>query len=463
MEVTNSAIRVRRCLGSAALWLALVTPAHAQSAIPSGAGIARPEKSTTAPDESGAETYQARWQTTFVYQRKPAFDAAYSGPNSLVPNREQSHSWTATAMLGVRPWAGGEIYLNPEIAAGVPLSNLTGLGGFPNGELARTSGPDPKLYLARLFLRQTWGFGGERQRVDSDQNQMRGAVDARRLVLTAGLFPLIDVFDDNAYSHDSRTQFMNWAIVTHGSFDFAADARGYTRGVALEWFYDDWAVRIGRFAMPRESNGLQLNYALGRSYGDQIELERGYSIGGQPGKVRILSWRNRASMGRFDDAIAQAAGGPPSVALVRRDQTKGGWGINFEQTLGQLGGAFMRLGRSDDRTEAFAYSEIGASLSGGVLIAGANWNRPDDSAGIAMVRNELSASHRNYLAAGGLGFFVGDGRLNYRPERIVEVFYALGVLPRAWITLNAQHIDAPAYNADRGPVNVFGVRFHTNF
>lgn len=439
-------------------------PAHAQGSVPSGAGLRPPAGAAVPADAAVDEDWQLRWQATWVGQRKPSFGARYSGGNSLATNTELSRSFTATAMLGKRLWRGAELYVNPEVAAGRPLSDLTGFAGFPNGELARTSGSSPKLYLARLFVRQSIGFGGGRQVVESDQNQLGGLVDARRLVITAGMFPLVDVFDDNAYSHDPRTQFMNWSMVTHGSFDFAADARGYSRGVAIEWFDLGWAVRIGRFMMPHESNGLSLNRALARSHGDQIELEREYELAGQPGKLRLLAWRNRAVMGGFDDALAFAGGGgPPAVDTVRRDQSKSGWGINVEQSLGELGGAFLRFGRNDDRTEAYAYTEIGGSLSGGVLLAGRNWGREHDSAGIALARNTLSAAHQRYLAAGGLGFFIGDGQLNYRPERIVELFYSAGVLPRVWLSVNAQRVFAPAYNADRGPATVVGLRLHTNF
>lgn len=458
--------RATQLLWACLLSTCLLPPsAHAQSSRPSGAGLRPPPGAAAPADVAADEDWQLRWQATWVGQRKPALGARYSGANSLAANAELSRSFTTTAMLGKPLWPGAELYVNPEVAAGRPLSDLTGFAGFPNGELARTSGSSPKLYLARLFVRQSIGFGGGRQVVESDQNQLGGQVDARRLVITAGMFPLIDVFDDNAYSHDARTQFMNWSMITHGSFDFAADARGYSRGVAFEWFDLGWAVRVGRFMMPRESNGLALNRALARSHGDQVELEREYQLAGQPGKLRLLAWRNRAVMGGFDDALAFAAAGgaPPAVENVRRDQSKSGWGLNLEQSLGHLGGAFLRFGRNDDRTETYAYTEIGGSLSAGVLLAGRNWGREHDSAGVALARNTLSAAHRRYLAAGGLGFFIGDGQLNYRPERIVELFYSAAVLPRVWLSVNAQRVFAPAYNADRGPATVLGLRLHTNF
>ena len=410
------------------------------------------------------EDWQAHFQATYIQQRKPAFAAAYSGTNSLVPERERSYSGTATAFLGARPWRGGEVYFNPEMALGLPLSRLTGLGGFPNAELARAASSTPKFYLARLFLRQTWNLGGEAQQLASDINQLAGAVRSRRLVATVGTLSVLDLFDDNVYNHDGRTQFMNWALITHGAYDSAGDARGYTRGAALEWYHDDWAVRVARFAMPTESNGPKLNMALGRSHGDQVEVERSWRLGDRPGRVRLLGFRNRAVTGSFDDALAQAAatGGTPDLTQVRRDQAKAGGGINVEQSIGSLGGVFLRASRNDGRTEAYAYSEIDRSLSAGVLLDGARWGRRGDSVGVGAARNGLSHSHRRYLAAGGLAFFLGDGALNYRPETIVETYYSFALASRAWLSLNVQRIVHPAYNADRGPVNVYGLRLHAN-
>ena len=429
------------------------------------AGAVLPPAACAAADAAEEERWQARFQATYVRQEKPPFAAAYSGPNSLSPERERSYSFTATAMLGLRPWRGAEVYLNPETALGLPLSQLTGFGGFPNAELARTSGRRPTLYLARLFLRQSWSLGGRTERVESDQNQLAGTVASRRIVATVGLLPVIDLFDDNAYNHDGRTQFMNWSLVTHAAYDFAADARGYSRGAAIEWFHDDWALRVARFAMPTESNGAKLNLAFGRSHGDQIEVERGWRLGTRPGRIRLLAFRNRATTGSFDEALAlaAAAGTTPDVSQVRRDQVKVGWGVNLEQSLGAAGGVFLRASRNDGRTEAFAYTEVDRSVSAGVLLDGGRWGRRGDSFGLAHGRNGLSAGHRAYLAAGGRGFFLGDGRLNYRQEAVTEAFYSIALAPRAWASFNIQRIVNPGYNADRGPVDIFGVRLHANF
>jgi hypothetical protein len=415
----------------------------------------------TQPAQQPAQNMGAKFQATYVFQEKQPFDAAYSGPHSLSTDRERSYSFTATAGLGARPWSGGEVYVNPEVAAGLPLSNLTGLGGFTNGEIARTSGRDPTFYFARAFVRQTWGLGGGAETLDSDMNQLAGSVDRRRVVLTVGKLSVTDLFDGNAYNHDPRTQFLNWSLMTHGAWDFAADARGYTWGVALEYYRDDWAVRAGRFLMPKESNGLELNPQIFVSFGDQIEVEHAHQLLGRPGKLRLLAYRNQADMGSYRDALEQAQGGTPDITTTRQRRVKYGFGVNLEQALSAAVGLFARASWNDGESEEFAFTEIDRSVQAGVQVKGTDWRRPDDALGIAFVRNEISQPHRDYLAAGGLGFFLGDGALSYQPEYVFESYYSINVASGAFVSLNFQRIVNPGYNADRrGPVDVFSVRLH---
>lgn len=411
------------------------------------------------------EAWNAHFQTTYIWQKKPSFSAAYSGLNSLKPQAEKSYSFSATAALGWRAWDGGELYLDPELVQGVPLSDLTGLGGMTNGEQQKTSGPNPKLYRARLFVRQTWQLGGDKAAVESDANQLAGMVDQRRIVVTAGNLAVIDLFDNSAFAHDPRTQFMNWSLLAHGAYDFAADARGYSWGAAIEYFYDDWVLRAGRFMQPAESNGLPLDKNIFKHYGDQIELEHAHTIGSQPGKLRVLAFRNKASMGSFRDALADAPnnGGIPDVSRVRTERTKAGFGVNAEQNLAPDMGIFARASWNDGASETYAFSEIERSISAGTVAKGRAWNRNDDAVGIALVRNGLSSAHRDYLAAGGHGAFIGDGQLNYRPESIVEAYYSVNVAKNAWLTLDYQRIANPAYNADRGPVAVSSIRLHAQY
>jgi high affinity Mn2+ porin len=442
-----------------ALGLAVLQPSIAQSVDPATAQAAG--SATITQDER----WLAKFQTTYVWQKKSGFDAPYTGQNSLTPSPEKSYSFSATAFLGWRPWQGTEIYVNPEVVQGVALSNLTGLAGVTNGEIQKVAGPKPTLYRARLFLRQTIGFSGGRQALEAGFNQFTGEFDKRRLVLTAGNFALNDIFDSNSFSHDPRTQFLNWTMMDYGAWDFASDSRGFTRGAAAELYYDDWVFRLARVLMPAESNGLPLNPHLFRSYGDNLEIEHAHQMGGQPGKWRFLAFRNVAVMARYSDANVYAAahGGAPDLSKVRTDQSKTGFGVSLEQNLSSDIGLFGRYSQNDGEGEEFAYAEVDRSLLAGISIKGTRWGRADDTVGLALVRNGISSAHREYLANGGLGYFLGDGKLNYRSEEIVEAYYSLKLAQRLWTTFDYQRIANPAYNADRGPVNVLSLRLHAEF
>ncbi|AMO98577.1 carbohydrate-selective porin, OprB family protein [Collimonas arenae] len=248
-------------------------------------------------DEVEEESWGIKGQATYIWQKKPSFDAAYSGPNSLGIQAEKGYSFSGTLFFGARLWHGAEFYFDPEVVQAVPMSNLTGLGGMVNSEQQKSSGPNPTFYRARLFLRQTWGLGGEREAVESAQNQLAGMVDKRRLVLTVGNVSILDIFDNNAYAHDGRTQFMNWALSTYGAYDYAGDTRGYTWGAAAEYYYDDWVLRAGRFMVPLESNGQRLDTRITKFHADQIELEHDHTISGQPGKSECWHSATRNSWG----------------------------------------------------------------------------------------------------------------------------------------------------------------------
>lgn len=415
-----------------------------------------------AAEQKEDESWGLHFQVTQVFQLKPSFTAAYGGANSLIPERERSRTTTATLFAGFRPWSGGEFYFNPEMAIGVPFSDLKGVGGFTNGEIARTSGPDPRLYRARLFLRQIWGLGGEAEYLESSQNQLAGHVASNRFVLTLGNVSALDIFDGNKYSHDPRRSFLNWSLMTYGAWDYPADARGYTWGIAAEYIRPGWALRAGRFLQPRESNGLQLNPRIMDSYGDAVEYEQSYGLWGQQGRIRLLAYRNQAGMGSFSAALAASTltGSVPDLTATRSPRSKVGFGVGVEHDLRNDVGLFARASGHDGKTETFAFTEIDRSVSGGLVFKGARWQRADDEAGIAFAVNGLSGSHRDYLARGGRGFFLGDGRLSYRPEQIVETYYSFKAGKSFWISFDYQHIRNPGYNADRGPVHFLGLRVH---
>ncbi len=424
-------------------------------------------------ETTGEEQASAHVQFTYNWQYHPAYGAAYSGPNSLMAASEKMYTLSMTGFFGFRPWQGGEVYFNPEVAQGVPFStSLVGLGGFTNGEITRAGGTNPVPYRQRLFLRQTWNQGGESERVEPGvNNQLAGWVDKNRFVLTLGNFSTLDVFDPNRYAKDARTQFMNWGNWTYAAYDYAADARGFGWGFAGEWYKDEWVLRFGRMTGPRRPNELPVDWAIGKHYGDQIEVEHEHSLGGHPGKMRVLGWRSRAVTASFADALAWlnahpnpgggTYAGPDALFAVRNtEKIKYGLGVNVEQEVNQNAGFFLRAMQADGRTETYAFTEVDGSLSTGMLVKGNAWGRENDGAGISLARNTLSADRRSFLAAGGTSYFIGDGKLSYRPEVIFEGYYSFGFTKNTWLTADYQRIQNPAYNADRGPMHVYALRLH---
>lgn len=430
-----------------------------------------PAVAQTADDDATEPRVAWHAQTTWEWQRKPAFSALYTGPHSLVTNRERSYSFTATGDLGVRLWDGAEAHFNPEMAQGVPLSHLGGAGGLSNGELARTSGSNLSVYQARMFVQQRWAAGGEAETIAPDFNELGGASQTGRWTVRAGAFSLLDYFDNNPYAKDPREQFFNWSFLTHGAWDYAADARGYSVGAMIEYRTSTWSMRAARMGLPRESNGLALDSHWGRYHGDQFEIESDLPVALPAGPLRgrLLAYRNRAVMGRFDEALA--LGGIPDVALVRRDQTKTGWGLTLEAPIGEDAGLFLRTSRNNGQAETYNFTEIDQQLSLGGQFSGAAWGRSNDRWGVAWAKNSLSQGHRSYLAAGGVGFFLGDGQLNYRPEKVLEAYYRIAMPDvvtsagkmQSALSLGVQNLTNPGYNRDRGPVQVYSVRWHSEF
>ena len=417
---------------------------------------------STIASADDAENWSAHAQATYIRQVQPAFHSPYAGPRSLRAAPGAGYSLTGTAYLGARVGDGTEVYLDPEVAQGVPLSGLGGLAAFPNGELAKTSGANLKGYIARLFVRHTFELGGDAVAVDADANQLKSSYDARRLVVTAGKVSVLDVFDAGTFAHDPRTQFMNWALMTYGAYDYPADARGYTDGVAVDYDDGPWTLRAGRFAEPRTPNGLPLDTHLMRHYGDQVELVHTHVLGDLAGAVRVLAFRSRARMATYADALAAASPGTaPSLDAVRAGaHVKAGVGVDAEQQLASDLGLFVRAMRADGKTETYAFTESDASLTAGLSLKGARWSREKDVVGLAIGADAISAAHQAYLQRGGITSFLGDGTLRYGRERVAELYYCAELGEGFALTADAQRVANPGYNKDRGPATFYALRLH---
>lgn len=437
--------------------------------------------------EANGERWNAFGQATYIANKHDAFRAAYTNlngsPNSLLADKERSWSATATAYFGAKPWSGGELFIVPEMIAQVAFSDLHGLGGsVQNGELEKTGFSTPIFYRSRLFLRQTWNLGGETTAVESAPMQLAKTVSNRRFVLTAGNLAVIDIFDRNAFAGDIRQQFLSMNFATYTAYDFAGDARGYSWGLVGEYYHDEWTLRAGRFLVPKLPNQLQLNHQFMKYYGDQVEVERQHRFYGRPGKVQLLAYRNVALMGRWDDAMSAIARDPgsnaanctaynygsqnataPDLCWVRDRRTKVGLGMSVEQSITDDLGVNLRAMKSDGRTEVDAFESADSSVALAALVRGTRWSRVEDYAGVGVAQNWVSSAHRNYLSMGGVDAFIGDGAISYKPERAFEAFYNFGITKFFWLTLDLQRVANPAYNAERGPVTIYGFRAHVEF
>jgi len=412
-------------------------------------------------------------QTTYINQRYNAFNSPYQGMNSLSPRRSMSYTWSGTLFFGARLGSNTDLYVNPEIVSGVPFSGLVGLGGFTNGEATRAQGATPHLYSARAFVRHTINQGGSQEVLDNDANQITQTITRNRIVITAGQFATLDIFDDSRYAKDPRVQMMNWGSMTHLAYDYAADARGYGWGLAAEWYLENWTFRASRMTTPIQPNGLRIDPNILDHYGDQIEAERRHQIDDLPGKVSVLAYRNRMIMARYTDAtayvIANNAQGTQAVTKVRnKEQIKTGLGINAEQAFAKDAGIYLRAFASDGHTETMSFAEADRSLSIGMGMSGDRWGRPRDTVGVAALINGLSADRRAYLQAGGISNFVGDyfsstQTISYKPEQIAEFYVNALATKNILMGVNFQHIINPAYNSARGPVNIMSFRVHAEF
>jgi high affinity Mn2+ porin len=428
-----------------------------------GGGINWPDSTNTHFDN-----WEIHVQTTYLQQGYPAFRSAYIGADSLTPWAQTRNTWTSSIFLGVRLWEGGELYYNPELLQGFGLHNTTGAAGFPNGEAQKSNFPYPRYSTSRLFLRETIELGGEQESVENSYGQLAGKRDISRLTFHVGRFAVHDLFDTNAYAKDPRIDFMNWSVWAAGAFDYPADKIGLGWGAVAELNQKYWALRFGYFLAPNEPNANEFDMNWFRRGGYVGELETRHWLFSRAGKIRIGIWTDTYFSGSYREAVDLTLINPdldPTDAIVatRRGRTKYGYYINVEQAVTNEVGLFGRWSWNDGKNEIAAFTDIDNSLSLGASIKGTPWRRPEDRIGLAVVTNGLSQDHRDYIAAGGLGILIGDGRLNYRRENIIETYYAMNLCKGITLTFDYQFMKNPAYNADRGPISFFTGRLHGEF
>ncbi len=404
-------------------------------------------------------------QGNYVFQWHPRFHAQYSGTNSFEHASEQAASAIETVYTALRIDPTTEAVADFESAGGSGLSGVVGLAGLPNIDAVRHLDTTP--YVARLWYRKVIALSDETYEAERTPFSQLTTLPVRRLDIHAGKFDLADFFDLNSVANDSHMQFLNWTVVNDGAYDYAADTRSYTYGVILDFEDRYWGFRFGEALLSKRANGLNLQKNLQDAHSENYELElRPRLMPRRATTVRVLAFTNFANMGDYHQAIDQFLAGktpmPDITAHPRQVALKYGFGINLEQDFSDELRGFARAGWNEGQHETWNYTECDDTVALGGDVRGNFWNRPKDKFGVAFVGNGISRNHRRYLALGGLGLDLGDGRLTYGPEKLVECYYNLPIPLHSGLfgALDVQYIDNPGYNRDRGPVIVLGARLH---
>lgn len=409
--------------------------------------------------------FSLHFQQTTVTQGHPRYYAKYTGLNSLSTKEEIKTTLTSTLFLSARLWKHGYVIVNPEMAGGEGVSEARGIAGFTNGESFRVGDPKPVIYLARGVFHQYFSLGKGKQFNEDDINTVADSIPQKYIHVVAGKFCLSDYFDANTYSHDPREQFLNWSLMSNGAWDYAANTRGYTHAVMLEAVTPKLSLRAAFALLPTYANGPVLNPDISKSRSMQVELEKSFQLFGHASLAHVLVFQNAAGMFNYKTITPHVSDSLFNADDYRKSTRKKlGVGLNIETALNPNSGIFFRAGWNDGKNETWAYTEIDQSISAGYAYKMNCWKSHESTLGVAIAVNGISKDHRAYLAAGGYGFIIGDGELlRYKPEFIAETYYNLWVVKNLSLALNYQLVVNPAYNPDRGPVHVGGLRAHIAF
>jgi high affinity Mn2+ porin len=407
-------------------------------------------------------------QANFIFQTHPPFPADYSGPHSLSPNYEKATSRVLTLYTGVRLNNSTELLVDIEEAGGAALSTGLGLAGNTDLDIVRNPLLSKAPYLGRGMIHKV--FALSKDKVENQRNflSLFEELPRRRLEIRFGKFSMPDFFDVNSVGSDTHLQFINWTTDNNGAYDYAADTRGYTVGATADFEDRNWGFRFAEALMPKVANGIDLVWKPWQAHAENFEYELRHGlIPKKSGVVRLLAYTNYANMGLYREAIANFDEGLTPVPEITNHPWhitgKYGLGINLEQNLTRNLTAFARFGWNNGKTESFAYTEVDQTFVEGLGANGAWWHRKQDRAGVAFISNAIKKDHQTYLADGGTGFLLGDGRLNYGRENIVETYYTAHVWRGIYVAPGLQHINDPGYNRDRGPVLVASFRLHVEF
>ncbi len=477
----NSFYLIRRALllGPIIPLLLACTVVRAQQPVDSAQSTATPTPTVASESEDSAAIMfpHAEWdriwvsgQANFISQWHPEFHSPYQGKNSLTPEAQDTTSRVLTLNLGWRATRTTEFLCDVQETGGHGLGEALGVAGFFNLDVVRNPTLSKAPYIARLMWHQVIPLGGKKVAVERTAYSLFGELPERRLEFRFGKMSLPDFFDINTYGSDTNFQFMNWAVDNNGAYDYAADTRGFTYAGLVEFHDRNYVLRFAEALMPKVANGIHLDADISRAHAENFEVElHGKMHRKLPeGTVRLLTFVNHANMGDYRDAVDSWLADPatPVPDITRhplQTTVKYGFGGNFEQPLSGWMGLFGRWGWNEGRHESFVYTEVDQTWQIGAAGNGSRWGRKLDRMGLVFVSNGISHDHATYLADGGLGFLLGDGKLNYARENILESFYTLHVWRGIFPAAGVQYVVHPGYNVDRGPVVVPTLRLHLEF
>ncbi len=411
----------------------------------------------------------ARWwvsgQINVVFQAHPSFHALYSGPNSLSSRGEHATSRVLTLYTGYQLSPQTEALFDLESAGGRGISDALGMAGFTNVDVVRNPALGSKPYIARAILHHVFALSAKEEDAERTPISILSKLPERRIEVRAGKMSMADYFDVNSVGSDSHLQFLNWTAVNNGAYDYAADTRGYTMAAMAEYHDHNWGVRFAEALMPKVANGPKLDFNLARARSENIEIEFRPEL--QKDKktlIRLLSFVNHADMGSYREAVQAFLAGTDPRPIIEAHRKQGrikyGFGLNAEQELTKTLRVFGRLGWNEGQNESFAYTEVDQAVEVGADWCLKRWRRPADKIGFAFITNGISRWHQLYLELGGNGFLLGDGRLTYDREDILETYYTAHLWRGVYVSPDLQWAAHPGYNKDRGPVIVPGLRLH---
>jgi high affinity Mn2+ porin len=470
---------MRRILQIAMVWLC-VLPAGPALAQDSGTPQTNSELSADseptddmAPIMFPHKEWDRLWlsgQANFISQWHPNFHSPYQGKNSLTPEAQDASSRVLTLYTGYRLTSTTEFLCDIQETGGHGLGEALGVAGFFNLDVVRNPTLSKAPYVARLMWHQIIPLGKAKVASERTPYSLFPELPEHRIEIRFGKMSLADFFDINTYGSDTNFQFMNWAVDNNGAYDYAADTRGFTYAALVEYHDHNYVVRFAEALMPKVANGIHLDADMGRARAENIELELHGKVQKKlpVGTLRMLSYVNHANMGDYRDIVDSWLADPttpvPEITNHPEQTTvKYGFGVNFEQPLADWIGLFGRWGWNEGRHESYAYTEVDQTWQIGAGGNGKRWGRKYDRVGLVFVSNGISHDHATYLADGGLGFLLGDGKLNYARENILESFYTVHVWRGIFPAVGLQYAVHPGYNADRGPVIVPTLRLHLEF